>query len=89
MVRQNIDVKRMVMRLSFYQSVATIKQWRQPHSAKKFYGTIYFFWITFIYFAESMTPDESLPTKQTVFCFFFLNFICDFNATCFINLFRP
>ena len=49
----------------------------QPHSAKKFYGTFYFFWLTFIYSAESMTPDESLPTKQTVV---FLNFIGDFNA---------
>ena len=38
----------------------------------------YFFWLTVIYFAESMTPDESLPTKQTVV---FLNFISDFNAT--------
>ena len=33
----------------------------KPHSAKKFYGTMYSFWLTFIYSAESITPDESLP----------------------------
>ena len=38
----------------------------------------------FIYSAKSMTPDESLPTKQTVV---FLNFICDFNATVLLRFF--
>ena len=32
-----------------------------------------------------MTPDVSLPTKQTVV---FLNFICDFNATIYFFFFQ-